>query len=129
MNVGAKPSDATPSRCVVIVGTSADCREVLETALARRGLATFAAGEARTGLRLIREHAPEVVVLDGESRYADDEQVQAELESQLEGGRAALIVLGRVRGRTLLPQQIVAKPYHFAPLVHTIEKLAAARAA
>ena len=116
-------------RRVVIVGPSADCREVLEAALGSRGLQTYAAGEARTGLKLICEHEPDVVVLDGETADADDVRIQAELEASLAHRGTPLIVLGRVRGQKLLPRQVLAKPYHFAPLVHTIEALAAAKAA
>jgi DNA-binding NtrC family response regulator len=116
-------------RRVVIVGPSADCREVLETALVSRGLQTFAASEARTGLKLICEHEPDVVVLDGETEDADDGRIQAELEASLAHRGTPLIVLGRIGGKKLLPRQVLAKPYHFAPLVHTIEALAAAKAA
>jgi DNA-binding response OmpR family regulator len=113
----------------VIVGSSGDCREVLTAALAQRGLATYAAGQTRTALRLIREHEPDVVVLDGETADVSDRDLLAALESQLEQQGTPLIVLGRVRGQTLLPRQVLAKPYHFGPLVHTIQELAAARAA
>jgi DNA-binding response OmpR family regulator len=98
---------------------------VLKAALCSRGLTAFAAQEARAGLRLIRDHDPAVVVLDGETSGADDGALQAELQSQLVGRPTALIVLGRLRGQRLLPRQVVAKPYHFAPLIHTIEELAA----
>jgi len=129
MKAGASSGDSSSSPCVVIVGPSADCREVLSAALAQRGLATYAAPAARTALRLIRDHEPDVVVLDGDSADANDGSIQAELEAQLAARHTPLIVLGRVRGQTLLPLQVLAKPYHFAPLVHTIQKLAAAKAA
>ncbi|HUE73095.1 MAG TPA: hypothetical protein VMP01_19580 [Pirellulaceae bacterium] len=128
MNPGAGHREPNLSGCVVLVGPSGDSREVLTTALTQRGLATYAAGQARTALRLIREHEPDVVVLDGETADAGDGGIQAELEAQLEARGTPLIVLGRVRGK-LLPRQVLAKPYHFAPLVHTIQELAAARAA
>lgn len=121
----ANRSSAASAGCVVVVGPSADCCDVLKTALCRRGLTAFAAREAHAGLRLIRDHAPAVVVLDGETCGADDGLLQEELQSQLAGRQASLIVLGRLRGRGLLPRQVLAKPYHFAPLIHTIEELAA----
>jgi DNA-binding NtrC family response regulator len=129
MQAGAPSSDSSSLGCVVIVGPSADCREVLTAALAQRGLATFAAGQAQTALRLIREHEPDVVVLDGDSADANDGRIQAELEEQLAARHTPLIVLGCVRGQKLLPRQVLAKPYHFAPLVHTIQELATAKAA
>ena len=130
MAAGSPSADFPVRRCVVLVAPSGDCREVLETALTHRGLATYAAGQTRTALRLIREHEPAVVVLDGETADAGDGGVQAELEAQLAAHHTPLIVLGRVRGeQKLLPREVLAKPYHFAPLVHTIQELAAARAA
>ncbi len=128
MNSGAHQTDRSCG-CVVIVGPSGDCREVLSTALSSRGLTTHAVNRTSAGLRLIREHEPDVVVLDGETADADDGRIQAELEAQLQDRRTPLIVLGRLRGQTLIPRQVLAKPYHFAPLVHTIQELAAARAA
>ena len=121
----ASRTSSSSRGCVVVVGPSADCCEVLKTALGSRGLAAFAAREASAGLRLIRDHDPAVVVLDGETVGADDGALQAELQSQLADNHVALIVLGRLRGQRLLPRHILAKPYHFGPLVHTIEELAA----
>lgn len=117
------------SRSRVVVVSSADCREVLQAALGNRGLETYATSSARSGLRLIRQHEPDVVVFDGEATDADDRAVQSELEAQLAERGTPLILLGRVRGGKLLPRHVLAKPYHFAPLVHTIEALAAAKAA
>lgn len=129
MNSGAGNGQSLQPGCVILVGPNGDSREVLSTALRRRGLETYAAGQARTALRLIEEHAPDVVVLDGETADAGDGGIQAALEAQLEARGTPLIVLGRVRGQTLLPREVLTKPYHFAPLVHTIQELAAAKAA
>ena len=121
----ARDAVGTAPHCVVVVGPSHYCCEVLKTALSRRGMTAFASTEARSGLRLIREHHPAVVVLDGETKGASDSVIQEELCAQLQREKAALIVLGPTRGQKLLPQQVLSKPYHFAPLVHTIEALAA----
>jgi CheY-like chemotaxis protein len=128
MNSGAHQTESSAG-CVVIVGPTSDCREVLATALSSRGLTTLAVNRTSAGLRLIREHEPDVVVLDGETADADDRRIQAELEAQLEDRHTPLIILGRVRGQTLVPRQVLSKPYHFAPLIHTIQELAAAKAA
>lgn len=114
---------------VVIVGTDSDCRDVLLGSLSRRGLAIYFAKGTGEGLKLIRQHDPDVVVLDGEAGGADDVELQEQLDLQLKRGRASLIVLGMLRSRNIVPQQRVAKPYHFAPLIHTIEAMAAAKAA
>lgn len=114
---------------VVIVEPDSDCRQVLLGTLSRRGLATYAAKGAGDGLKLICQHDPDVIVLDGDASGADDVELQEQLDSQLQRGHARLIVLGTLRSRRIVPQQRVAKPYHFAPLIHTIEAMAAAKAA
>ena len=113
------------SPCVLIVEPSADEREVLRTALARRGLRIFEAAEVEAGLALAREHHPRVIVLD------DDAGSDAAERRFAAGGDASLIVLGRApRSAGSEPDspgtQIVAKPYHYAPLIHKIEQLAKA---
>ena len=60
------------SPTVLIVDPSADNREVLRTALARRGLTIFEAEAADRGLELAREHRPDVIVnLVGAARSVD----------------------------------------------------------
>lgn len=124
-NRQATRPDSSSAGCVVVVGPSTDCCDVIETALCSRGLRAFSAPGARAGIMLIRDHDPAVVVLDGEGFGPDDGGLTAELQSQLAGRHTALIVLGRLGDKGLLPRQVVAKPYHFAPLIHTIEELAA----
>ena len=113
------------SPSVLIVEPSADEREVLRTALARRGLRIFEAAEVEAGLALAREHHPRVIVLD------DDAGCGAAQRRFAADGEASLIVLGRApRSECTEPDspgtQIIAKPYHYAPLIHKIEQLAKA---
>jgi DNA-binding response OmpR family regulator len=111
---------------VLIVEASADCREVLRTALSRRGIATLATAALGEALRLVREHEPSVVVLDLEADQAQDAQVLAELDRQLSRRHASVVLLGPAGAGAPASQCVVAKPYHFAPLIHTIEALAKA---
>jgi CheY-like chemotaxis protein len=116
----------SPSPSVLIVDSSAENREVLRTVLARRGLRIFEAGEPERGLEMAREHHPDVIVLDLEAERADDDAVEDQFGAEATEQHASLVILGIARR----PQgegaaRIVAKPYHFAPLVHTIEMLAA----
>ena len=110
---------------VLIVEPSADEREVLRTALSRRGLRIFEAAGVEAGLALAREHHPRVIVLD------DDAGSDAAERRFAADGEASLIVLGRApRSAGSVPDspgtQNVAKPYHYAPLIHKIEQLAKA---
>jgi len=120
------PSGAETQPSVLIVDSSADNREVLRTVLARRGLQIFEADAAEVGLELARVHHPDVIVLDLETEQLDAETIRQRYSQQATGQSSRLIVLGKVRrGPTFTGGHVVSKPYHFAPLVHTIEQLAA----
>src|SRR3954471_16195531 len=119
------------SPSVLVVDPSAENREVLRTILRQRGLQLLEADEAVTGAALAREHHPSVIVLDADAEDAGREDVELQLRSELSHERSALIILGKLRRDSMLPvSRELSKPYHYAPLVHTIETLAqAAKAA
>ena len=115
-----------PSPSVLIVDASADNREVLRTALSRRGLQIFEADAAEEGLQMARTHHPDVIVLDLEPERLDAETIRESFSKEATSQASRLIVLGKVRrGPTFAGGHVISKPYHFAPLVHTIEQLAA----
>lgn len=116
--VGTSPS-------VVIVDDSSESREVLRAALERRGLTIFEASEARQGLSLVRRHHPHVVVLDLDATDAHEETVQAEYAAESAAADVPLVILGRAREYSpkLPDDRVVAKPYHYAPLIRKIEQL------
>jgi CheY-like chemotaxis protein len=115
---------STPS--VLIVDASADNREVLRTVLARRGLHILEADAADDGLRMARDHHPDVIVLDLEAERQDAETIRQQFTAEATSQSSRLIVLGKLRrGPTFTGGHVISKPYHFAPLVHTIEQLAA----
>lgn len=118
------PAETTqPS--VLLVESSADDREVLRVVLENRGLRIFEADEAETGLRLAEQHRPDVIVLDLEAQSADRDDLQAQYDAATSGSQSSLIVLGKARRFESLPRdQVVAKPFHFGPLVRMIEQLA-----
>jgi len=115
-----------PLPSVLIVDPSADMREVLRTALARRGLRTIEADAANQGLELARIHRPNVIVLDEEATAAEDGQINEEFAFEASDDHSQLIVLGKIN-RNEIPSggHLIDKPYHYAPLIHTIERLAA----
>ena len=118
------------SPSVLIVEPSADEREVLRTVLERRGLRIWEAAEVETGLQLAREHHPDVIVLDAETNHAGDADVQAQFDDEASEQHSSLIILGRLRRNGPLPVgQQIAKPYHYGPLIHKIEQLAAVQLA
>jgi CheY-like chemotaxis protein len=110
---------------VLIVDRSSDSRAVLRAALERRGIEIFEAREARQGVELARQHQPGVIVLDLEAESADDEQVRDQYDAASRDHDARLVILGRARryDQVLPKDRVLAKPYHYAPLVRTIERL------
>lgn len=117
-------------RSVLLVESSAEEREVLRTVLETRGLRIWEAEGTEEGLEIARQEQPDVIVLDLESQWADRAAVQARFENASAAGPASLVILGKARrSEAAQTGHVVAKPYHFAPLVRTIERLAAAKAA
>jgi CheY-like chemotaxis protein len=111
---------------VLIVDSSADNREVLRTVLARRGLQILEAEAADEGLALARNHRPDVIVLDLEAERANAAAIRDQFSEATRGTEQRVIVLGKIRrGPVFTGGHVISKPYHFAPLVHTIEQLAA----
>jgi CheY-like chemotaxis protein len=125
------PLASGPAPSVLIVDSSSDNREVLRTVLERRGLKIFEADEPERGLALAREHHPNVIVLDMELPAASASEVEDQYGAEAAEQHASLVIVGKAsRSYSRLhldgaATEIVAKPYHFAPLVHTIELLAA----
>ena len=118
-------ADSRPS--VLIVDRSEDSRQVLRTVLERRGVQTWEAAEARRGVELARQHHPQVIVLDLEAGDADQEEIRDQYQAESTEHDVYLLVIGRsVSYERILPKdRILAKPYHYAPLVRTIEALLA----
>jgi DNA-binding response OmpR family regulator len=123
---GTQPLLTQPS--VLIVDQSEDSREVLRTALRRRGLQTFEASLPQHGLELARQHHPRVIVLDLEVETGDGDDLCGQFARQL--GPDHLVVLGSARLRrradidaTTAGRQFVSKPYHYGALIRKIEEL------
>lgn len=106
---------------------SAECREVLHTLLESRGVSSIEVSGAREGLEMVKRHRPAVVVLDLDAEAADDEQIRDALDCVAREQDTALVVLGAARRYldSLPDGQVLAKPYHYAPLIRTIERLLA----
>jgi CheY-like chemotaxis protein len=118
--------DCGHSRQVLLVDRSAESREVLRFALSRRGIETLEADETAAGLDLLREHRPEVVVLDLEAAE-DQEAALVDFNSAAELVAGRLVILGSLgmSDDARRDLRFFAKPYHFAPLIHKIEELLA----
>lgn len=112
-------------RRVLIVDASSENREVLATALERRGCSILTASRPDRGLELAQRHHPDVIVLDLEENADSPEALCAPFARRTDAAVPRLVVLGSVRTGTmgLGDGAIVAKPYHYAPLIRKIEEL------
>jgi DNA-binding response OmpR family regulator len=110
---------------VLIVDRLCETREVLKTALERRGCRILAASRAERGLALAREHHPDLIVLSVEDAGPEADAACLPLAAESQANHTPLVVLGscRVRGAPLAHGEFVSKPYHYGPLIRRIEEL------
>ena len=108
-------------RSVLIVDHSEETRQVLRTALERRGANVLEAEAARSGLEMARRHHPDLIILDLEVETTPDAKVSEVFAQHTRQDDSSLIVLGTVR--TTSHGEFVCKPYHYGPLIRKIEEL------
>tara|TARA_B100000029_G_C17439233_1_gene910829 strand:+ start:105 stop:515 length:411 start_codon:yes stop_codon:yes gene_type:complete len=109
---------------VLLIHVCSETRGVLATALARRGIRIFATDRLDGITDFLERGRPRVTIVDTDVETADSQTICHALQ-QAETGN--LIVLGQLRwSQSTLPvERVYRKPYHFAPLVRTIESLCA----
>ena len=114
---------------VLIVDESQDSRDVLRTALDRRGVLTFEARQTSYALKMAQQCDPDVVVVDLEAVSVDAPIDTSGLcdrfNSHTQGYQTSFVFLGEARSvPTSVPSgQFIRKPYHYAPLIRKIEEL------
>jgi CheY-like chemotaxis protein len=109
---------------VLIVDASDETREVLQTALERRGVRILSANRAAPGLELARRHHPDLIVLDLEVDGPAAANLSATFAEQSRSDSAGLVLLGSLRrGTPPASGEFVAKPYHYGSLIRKIEEL------
>ena len=114
-----------PGRSVLIVDDSRDSREVLRAVLELRGWRIIEADDVQDGLTKANELHPDVIVLDTDT--TDDCDVEASFDDASRRNNASLVMIGQARYNVPPSDRhrVVAKPYHYAPLIRTIDELAA----
>lgn len=110
---------------VLIVDQSEDTREVLRTVLQRQGVQIYEAREGLEGLDLARQCHPDVMVLDLDTINPLDVSVCNGFDLQAREENSVVLLLGSVRSwrQAANRANVVAKPYHYGPLVRKIESL------
>ena len=116
---------ATPRPSVLIVDRYGGLARSSAHALEKRGVRTWEATEARQGVELARQHDPQVIGLDLDTGDTEQQEIREQYQAESNEHDAYLVVIGRSRSyEQILPKdRILAKPYHYAPLVRTIESL------
>jgi CheY-like chemotaxis protein len=109
---------------VLIVDDSADSREVLRAVLELRGWKIIEADDAADGLAKADELHPDIILLDSDT--TDDCDLEASYDDASRRNNASLVVIGRARYNipATTRHRVVEKPYHYAPLIRTIDELA-----
>jgi CheY-like chemotaxis protein len=112
-------------RSVLIVDRSEETREVLQTALNRRGVRTFTASHAADGVELGQRHHPNLIVFDLEIGDGNLDDIMPPVWARPEDNNFHIILLGTLRRNC--PQipgsEFVSKPYHYGPLIRRIEEI------
>lgn len=106
---------------VLIVDELEETREVLQTALSRRGISILTSSEAGQGLKLAQSHHPDLVVLDMEMESC--QATEGGFATEMLGRKKSLVMLGTARKRVPTGGQFVSKPYHYGVLIRKIEEL------
>jgi len=123
--VTTKESPPRPAS-LLIVNESCESREVLRTVFERQGVTIHDATQPDEGLELMERCRPDVVILDIDLDESGDDAIPQAYNAASRSSDTALVILGKLRRPVdLPPEHIIAKPYHFAPLIHTIERLLA----
>ena len=112
-------------RRVLIVDSSPESRDILSTLLRRQGAETLEASGARRATELAEHQRPDVIVFDEDSDQSPAHAATRDLELAASRSAIPIVVLGTA-SRHLSPLttgQLVAKPYHYGPLIRRIEEL------
>ena len=110
---------------VLIIDESAECREVLRTALERAGAVAVEAQSPLEGLQALDSIAPDLIILDLPDELDGGADTSA-LETAAGLSGTPIVILGTARRSGGSAVHCIAKPYHFAPLIRRIEGLLSA---
>ncbi len=115
-----------PRPHVLIIDGCSDSRDVIQTALDRRGVDATTAGSNKQGLAAARDAVPAVIVVDAES-LPDAENGCHDLVLLAKARQAPIVWLGDDGPKLdAIPQHRLRKPYHYPVLLRKIEGLLSA---
>jgi len=110
---------------ILIVDRSAEARQVLRTVLERNGNEAVELDDSERASEIMESSHPDLIVLDEENDFGSKRVSTAELGLTASRNGIPIVVLGtKRRNRSPLPTgHLIAKPYHYAPLIRRIEEI------
>lgn len=113
---------------VLIVDASQESREVLRLLLEHRGATTIETDRPEEAVHLAARYHPSLIILDAESDKSPTGGPTNDLRDVATRNDTPIVILGKVPqlGGPIPADQIVAKPYHYGPLIRKINGLLAA---
>jgi two-component system response regulator MprA len=115
------PSEGPDAATVAVIDDEPGIVDFVELGLGHEGLHVVSAGDAATGLALIRRTKPQLVILDAGLPDADGFDLLRRIRTESDVPVIMLTARGdlddRVRGLDLGADDYIAKPFHFAELL------------
>ena len=116
--------EKTAAKTVLIVDSSEEPRDVLTTALERRGVRALAFPTSRRAAATARATRPDLVIFDVETELAPPRQALDAFAKDAELEETPIVAIGTARFEAPGGEgTFISKPYHFAPLLEKIEAL------
>ncbi|MEM9184942.1 MAG: response regulator [Planctomycetota bacterium] len=116
---------------VLIVDRSPETREVLRLLIERAGAVAVEANRPQQAVQLAADATPDLFLVDADSDDSHDQGPTRSLEATADRTNTPIVFLGALTGETgaAKAHSVVAKPYHYGPLIRRIEGHLAARGA
>ncbi len=110
---------------VLIVDASQESRDILRALLSRQGTEILETAQIEAASSIADREQPDLIVCDADCDPSPTNQATHNLARQASRSAIPIVVLGTLPrdSRPPLGENLVAKPYHYAPLLRKIKSL------
>ncbi len=114
---------------VLIVDASRESRDILRTLLDRQGTEILETAQIQAASAIADREQPDLIVCDADSDQSPANEATHQLARLASRSAIPIVVLGTVPREfwPLSGENLVPKPYHYAPLLRKIEGLLGTR--